>query len=202
MDILEILQNCLDHFWIIWIPHYLVTSELGSPAKTAPRRKRPRENGPLSICKTAPSKPQSKRPDRAYHKLLVTYILYNFNVISVVNWWEPDNSCAVCYVLIVYNESQCNWESFTVVISGYQTTEYKAEPVGYSALHAYGSTYFSACHCLSSLDLNIYQIKKRTDNYIHIFQSNHSLQFHITVARLGMCEVCIMYWIPPTPATT
>jgi len=41
---------------------------------------------------------------------------------------------------------------------GYQNTEDKAEPVWYSALYAYSATYLIACHCLSSLVLNILKV--------------------------------------------
>ena len=61
-----------------------------------------------------------------------------------------------CNNVLVYTAKYvANITNDLIYISGYQTTEYKAEPVGYSALHAYGAPYFSACHCLSSLDLNI-----------------------------------------------
>ena len=49
-----------------------------------------------------------------------------------------------------------------IFISEYQTKEYKAEPVGYSALHAYGAPYFNTCHCLSSLYFNILRVVAAT----------------------------------------
>ena len=49
---------------------------------------------------------------------------------------------------------------------GYQNTEYKAEPVWYSALYAY-----SACHCLSRLVLNILRVVAATVPSESEFQS-------------------------------
>ena len=62
--------------------------------------------------------------------------------------------CVTSDILGILPELQANSE--------YQTTKYKTEPVGYSALHAYGAPYFSACHCLSSLDLNILRVVTAT----------------------------------------
>ena len=64
-------------------------------------------------------------------------------------------------------------------LSGYQTTEYKAEPVRYSAFHAHGVPYFSACHCLSSLDLNILRVVAATVHSESEFQLDYSLTEHV-----------------------
>ena len=47
-------------------------------------------------------------------------------------------------------------------ILGYQNMEYKAEPVWYSALYTYIAIYLIACHCLSSLILNILRVVAAT----------------------------------------
>ena len=54
---------------------------------------------------------------------------------------------------------------------GYQNMEYKAEPVWYSALHGYAATYLIACHCLSSLVLNILRVVSVTIHSESEFES-------------------------------